>query len=248
MVARHRHTCSSSSSASFLELEQLLLSSFAISCTGKNLPATTASASLVATLSAHRLAMAFSRSMPSESRATRWLTVSRSRPSTYVPLAAVSSCSCSRSSDPVVDRRRRRRLAAGLASTAAAAAAFVFVTFRFSAMGQSAMAAGPTRRPKSRRCAATATEAAAAAPHATTRHAREAFRTALATLSFLATFPWLRLMARRMDEYLSWIRRKLLRVAASLNGLLRTAASGAVVAAAATLSETMVARKLSMDR
>ncbi|EEC69888.1 hypothetical protein OsI_00276 [Oryza sativa Indica Group] len=69
----------------------------------------------------------------------------------------------------------------------------------------------------------------------------------------LATFPWLDLMAWRMDEYLSWIRRRLLRVATSLNGLLRTAASSAaaVIAAAppvaATLSE-LVARKLSMDR
>ncbi|BAD52803.1 hypothetical protein [Oryza sativa Japonica Group] len=77
-------------------------------------------------------------------------------------------------------------------------------------------------------------------------HARETF------LMALATFPWLDLMAWRMDEYLSWIRRRLLRVATSLNGLLRTAASGAaaVIAAAppvaATLSE-LVARKLSMD-
>ncbi|EEE65592.1 hypothetical protein OsJ_21118 [Oryza sativa Japonica Group] len=86
-----------------------------------------------------------------------------------------------------------------------------------------------------------------------TRHARETFLMALTTFSFLAAFPWLDLMAWRMDEYLSWICRKLLRVATSLNGLLRMAASGAaaVIAAApsvaATLSE-MVARKLSMDR
>ncbi|BAF04576.2 Os01g0264100 [Oryza sativa Japonica Group] len=51
-----------------------------------------------------------------------------------------------------------------------------------------------------------------------TRHARETFLMALTTFSFLATFPWLDLMAWRMDEYLSWIRPKLLRVAASLNG------------------------------
>ncbi|KAG8052550.1 hypothetical protein GUJ93_ZPchr0001g31138 [Zizania palustris] len=119
MVARH--ACSSSSSASFLELEQLLLSSFTISCTGN----------LSSTLSAQNFAMAFSCSIPSESCATSWITVSRSLPSTYVPLVVVSSYSCSCSNDLVLDRR--------------------LVTLRLSAKGHSAIAAGPTSRLKNSR-------------------------------------------------------------------------------------------------
>ncbi|BAT16635.1 Os12g0268666 [Oryza sativa Japonica Group] len=71
---------------------------------------------------------------------------------------------------------------------------------------------------------------------------------ALTTFSFLATFLWLDLMPRRMDEYMSWTRRKLLRVAERVAP--HDGGGAAVVATApsvaATLSE-MVARKQPMD-
>ncbi|TVU14530.1 hypothetical protein EJB05_38005, partial [Eragrostis curvula] len=155
MVARHRHTCSSSSKASILEFDSLTIS-------GTELPSLS--------LSTQYCDMAFSRSMPSDRRATSWLTVSRSLPRTYAPFAAVSSCSRSRSKDPVL-------------------LDLVFFVIRFlSAIGHSPAAAGPTMRPKNSRCAAAATAATAAALHATTRPTFRSFLIAFTTLSFLATF------------------------------------------------------------